>query len=74
MYMAFVFKILHLQNLGRDFPGEWFTSDLGVPVTEATLTALRQEYKRKMLEDAVRKKIRAENKSTKKRRGVIFII
>jgi hypothetical protein len=65
MYMAFVLKILHLQNLGRDFPGEWFTADLGVPVTEETLTALRQEYMRKMLEDAVRKKAERRTKAQK---------
>jgi hypothetical protein len=61
--MAFVFKMLHLQNLGRNFPGECFTADLGVPMTEETITALRQEYKRKMLEDAVRKKAERRTKS-----------
>jgi hypothetical protein len=65
MYMAFVFKMLHFQNLGRDFPGEWFNADLGVPVTEETIKALRQEYKRKMLEDAVRKKAERRTKAQK---------
>ncbi len=32
-------------------------------MTEETITALRQEYKRKMLEDAVRKKAERRTKS-----------
>ena len=63
--MAFVFKMLHFQNLGRDFPGEWFNADLGAPMTEETIKALRQEYKRKMLEDAVRKKAERRTKAQK---------
>jgi hypothetical protein len=65
MYMAFVFKVLNMQNLGRDFPGERFTADLGVPMTEENMTALRQEYKRKLVEDGVRKKSERRTKAQK---------
>ena len=66
MYMAFVFQMLNMENMGRDFPGEWYTADLfGVPMTEENVAALRHEYKRKMLEDGVRKKAERKTKSPK---------
>jgi hypothetical protein len=66
MYMAFVFQMLNMENMGRDFPGEWYTADLfGVPMTEENVAALRHEYKRKMLEDGVRKKAERKTKSQK---------
>jgi hypothetical protein len=63
--MAFVFKVLNMQNLGRDFPGEWFTADLGGSMTEENMTTLRQEYKRKLIEDGVRKKAERKIKAQK---------
>jgi len=65
MYMAFVFQMLNMENMGRDFPGEWYTADLGVPMTEEKMADLRHEYKRKMLEDGVRKKAERKTKSQK---------
>ncbi len=60
-YMAFVMKVINLENLGRDFPGEWVKADLGLPVSEAAKEELRKEYKQKMLEDNERtKKARTE--------------
>ena len=53
-YMAFVMKVINLENLGRDFPGEWMKADLGLPVTENDKDQLRKEYKRKMHEDTDR--------------------
>ena len=59
--MAFVMKVINLENLGRDFPGEWLKADLGLPVTEGDKEELRKEYKRKMLEDNERtKKVRSD--------------
>ena len=59
--MAFAMKAINLENLGRDFPGEWLQADLGLPVTEGGKEDLRKEYKRKMLEDQERtKKVRTE--------------
>ncbi len=60
-YMAFVMKVINLENLGRDFPGEWLKADLGLPVTDGDKEELRREYKRKMLEDNERtKKVRSD--------------
>ncbi len=41
--MAFVMKVINLENLGRDFPGEWLKADLGLPVTEGGKEELRKE-------------------------------
>jgi hypothetical protein len=66
--MAFAMKAINLENLGRDFPGEWLQADLGLPVTEGVKEDLRKEYKRKMLEDQERtKKVRTQKV---KQRGV----
>ena len=56
MYMAFQFEVLHFENLGRDFPGEWMSADLGVELSDNARAQLRHEYKRKMDEDNVRVK------------------
>jgi hypothetical protein len=50
----------------RNFPGEWYTADLGVSMTEQNIAAaFRHEYKREMLEDAVRKKAERKTKAQK---------
>ena len=41
MYMAFVMNILQLENVGRDFPGEWIQADLGLPTSEEQILALK---------------------------------
>jgi hypothetical protein len=65
MYMAFQFEVLHLENLGRDLPGEWMSADLGIQMTDEACAKLRKEYKRKMEEDTclVVKKERQNAKS-----------
>jgi hypothetical protein len=56
-------KVLHLENLGRDLPGEWFSADLCTRMTEETKANLQKEYKRKLDEDTLRvKKMRQEKK------------
>ncbi len=52
--MAFVMNILHLENFGRDFPGEWIQADLCLPTSEDEIMALKDEYKRKQMEDTNR--------------------
>ncbi len=47
------FEVLHFENLGRDFPGEWMSADLGVALSDGARARLRQEYKTKMDEDNV---------------------
>jgi hypothetical protein len=54
MYMAFVMNILHLENFGRDLPGEWIQADLCLPTSEDDIMALKDEYKRKQMEDTNR--------------------
>jgi hypothetical protein len=56
MYMAFQFEVLHFENLGRNFPGEWLSADLGVVLSDNARAQLRHEYKRKMDEDNVQVK------------------
>jgi hypothetical protein len=63
MYMAFQFEVLHFENLGRDFPGEWMSADLGIPLADDARAKLRQEYKRKMDEDNVR--VKKQRQATK---------
>ena len=67
--MAFQFEVLHLENLGRDLPGEWMSADLGIiQMTDEECGKLRKEYKRKMEEDTCRVKrerqIAKANKAT----------
>ncbi len=52
--MAFVMNILHLENFGRDLPGEWIQADLCLPTSEDDIMALKDEYKRKQMEDTNR--------------------
>jgi hypothetical protein len=66
MYMAFQFEILHLENLGRDLPGEWMCADLGIQMTDEACAKLRKENKRKMEEDTCRVKKERQNAKTKK--------
>jgi hypothetical protein len=64
--MAFVFEILNMENMGRDFPGEWLTADLGVHMSDEDKMALRQEYIRKFWKTGREHKQRARNKKVKK--------
>jgi hypothetical protein len=54
MYMAFVMDILNFENFGRDFPGEWLQADLALPLTDEQLQNLKDEYRRKLVEDRSR--------------------
>ena len=56
MYMAFVMDILNFENFGRDFPGEWVQADLGLPLTDEELHNIKDEYRRKLMEDRSRAK------------------
>jgi hypothetical protein len=56
MYMAFVMDILNFENFGRDFPGEWLQADLALPLTDEHLHNLKEEYRRKLVEDRSRSK------------------
>jgi hypothetical protein len=69
MYMAFVMNILQLENFGRDFPGEWFHADLCLPTSEDQLLALKEEYKRKMMEDTNRTRTERKKKSKQEKHG-----
>ena len=52
----------------RDLPGEWLSADLGLTKTDAAVTQLRNEYKRKMDEDTIRvKKMRQQKKINKEK-------
>ena len=49
-------------------PGEWLSTDLGLTKTDAAVTQLRNEYKRKMDEDTIRvKKMRQQKKINKEK-------
>ncbi len=65
--MAFQFEVLHLENLGRDLPGEWLCADLGIQMTDDECAKLRKEYKRKMEEDTCR--VKRERQLSKARKG-----
>ena len=71
MYMAFQFEVLHLENLGRDLPGEWMCADLGIQMSDEECGRLRKEYKRKMEENTCRVKkerqIAKTNKATREK-------
>ena len=54
--MAFVMDILNFENFGRDFPGEWLQADLGLPLTDEELQNMKDEYRRKLVEDRSRAK------------------
>jgi hypothetical protein len=56
MYMSFVMDILNFENFGRDFPGEWLQADLALPLTDDELQNMKDEYRRKLVEDRSRAK------------------
>ena len=67
--MAFVMNILQLENVGRDFPGEWIQADLCLPTSEDQLLALKEEYKRKQMEDTHRTRTERKKKTKQDKNG-----
>ncbi len=64
--MSFAMDILNFESFGRDFPGEWLQADLALPLTDDELQNMKDEYRRKLVEDRSRAKSVHVKKKTKK--------